>query len=194
MNKENKRQDDSKMMEHRFYLFTLICPKSVINKIASNNQIDIMQLLVAAILSICSKLLRGNTFSIIMFAEVIASILIFVIFLKVIFWLAKGEISFFKVINLSVYIHIWVILANMCSRIPMLSITAFIGAQLLGVYLQYLAGIQIAHSDANRLKSICLVELFLVLFSIVMLLLTSWGKYMAYSSKTYYFPLVVNYL
>ena len=192
MNKENEQQGNSKMMKYRLYLLNLICPKSVINKIASNNQIDTIQLLFAVIFSSCSKILRGNTFLLIMFVEIIASILIFVIFLKVMFWLANGKISFLKVINLSVYIHIWVILADMCSRIPILSIVTYIGVQLLGIYLQYLAGIQIAHADTRRLKNICLVELSLVLFSIVIQLLTSWGKYVAYSSKTYYFPLVVK--
>ncbi len=189
MNTENFKLDKSNLVIQKNNLLAWLCPKSTVEKIRDNNKVAKGLLLFVILLSICSKMLDRGSFNILMIGEVIISILIFVAFLQVIFWIANGKISFVKSINLSVYIHSWVIFANICSGIPIVSVITFIGAQLLGVYLQYLVGIHVVHADTKRLKNICLVELLLILFSLVVQLLTTWGIYVAYSTKIYHFPL-----
>lgn len=141
------------------------------------------------LLSISGKVVNKGYFNVAMLGEVILSILIFVVFIQCVFRVAEGRLSLKKSINLSVYIHVGVIVANLCNDIPIVSVITFIGAQLLGVYFQYLVGIQVAYVEPKRLKNICLVELLLILFSLVVQLLTSWGAYVAYSTKIYHFPL-----
>lgn len=158
-------------------------------KIKDSNNIDYVSLLLVVLLSILGKALSKTYFSVLMFGETILSILILMVALQGVFRLAKGRLSIRKSINLSVYMHTGVVIANLCNDIPVVSVVTFIGAQLLGVYLQYIVGVQVAHAEIKILKNICLVQLLLILLSLVIQLMTSWGVYVAYSTKIYHFPL-----
>lgn len=162
----------------------------IVNKIKYSNNINQIALWVVVLLSIVGKIINQIDFRVRMLGEAILSILIFAVFLKVLYKIARGELSFKKSINLSVYIHMGVIVANICNNIPVVSVITFIGAQLLGVYFQYLVGVQVAYAELKILKNICLVQLLLILLSLVIQILTSWGMYVAYSTKVYHFPLV----
>ena len=183
------KSDKSKRVICKFNLTDLLDSNTLVKKIKDSNHVDQISLLFVILLSGLSKVLNKGYFNIIMFGEAILSILIFVVFLQCIFRIAGGRISLKKSINLSVYIHVGVIVANICTDIPVISVITFIGAQLLGVYFQYLVGVQVAYAEIKRLKHICLIELLLILFSLVVQLLTSWGVYVAYSTKIYHFPL-----
>lgn len=170
-------------------LIALMHPNTIVRNIKNQKQINKGLLLFVIALSIFSKWMDRGCLKFIMFGEIILSILIFVIFLQGIYRGAKGKLSFKQTVNLSLYIHVIVIIANICSGIPIVSVITLIGAQLIGVYLQYLVGMQVVHAETVRLKNICLIELLLVLFCLVVQLLTSWGVYVAYSTKIYHFPL-----
>lgn len=170
-------------------LMALIHPNTIVKNIKNQNQVNKALLLFVIVLSIFSKWVTRGHLKFAMFGEIILSILIFVIFLQGIYRVAKGKLSFKRTINLSLYIHVAVIVANICGSLPVISVVTFIGVQILGVYLQYLVGVQVAHAEHKALKNICLIELLLVLFCLVVQLLTTWGLYVAYSTKIYYFPL-----
>lgn len=185
----SKRESKSNQFIVKRNMLALLNINKAVEKIKSSNHIDQMAFGVVVLLSILGKMINKRAFSVRMVGEVVLSIFIFVVFLQIVYGIAKGSLSLTKSINLSIYIHVGIIIANICNNIPMVSVITFIGAQLLAVYFQYLVGIQVAYAELKILKNICLVQLLLVLFSLVIQLLTSWGMYVAYSTKVYHFPL-----
>lgn len=170
-------------------LIAWIHPNTIVRNIKNQKQINKGLLVFVVALSIFSKWMATDCLKLVMFGEIIISLLIFVVFLQGIYRAAKGKLSFKQTVNLSLYIHVAVIAANICGRLPVISVVTLIGVQILGVYLQYLVGVQVAHTEHKVLKNICLIELLLVLVCLVVQLLTTWGLYVAYSTKIYYFPL-----
>ena len=137
-------------------------PMQVIEEIAQNTQVDLMQIILITIAATVFGFITGGIAGFTSIIGTPIAIALGGVFLLIVSLIARGSTDYIKLINFSAYLVLITSLAGLAVRIPIVSFGVGFVASIYCVYLQYIGMPHITGSKKEIIKIICIVQLVII--------------------------------